>query len=130
PRGVRSECRRVDLRLADEEEVDAVESPRQLARALDLLTQRVCGEVAGRDEAEAAGVRHGGGELRRRRAARERRLHDRIPEGREGHPWKLASPRQTRRASRSPCATRRTCVSISSACDCVSTVRQRATARA
>jgi hypothetical protein len=42
----------------------------------DLLAQLLGGEVCAAEEAQPARVRDGGGELGRRRPARERRKHD------------------------------------------------------
>ena len=62
----------------EHEEVDPERRVRQLPRAGEICSASALGaQVPGRDEAEAAGVRDGRGELRRRRPAGERCQDDR-----------------------------------------------------
>ena len=79
PLDVRAHRLLVDVGAAGHEEVDAVGSRRPLPQGVDVRSQHVGAEVAGGEEAEPAGLADRGRERGRRRAARERREHDRIP---------------------------------------------------
>ena len=76
--GVGSDRARVDRNVAQDEQVDAERLVGQRPRPLELFGKRGRRQIARTEERQTAGVRDGRRELGRRRAARERREHDRL----------------------------------------------------